>query len=91
MKITLSCLLLAVILVLFGCQEEADKPHYIYQIVRVNPDGTTENWVVKDDVKVKEGFVIWTHENGGQTAISGTITVYPILATTTQTRTEKKE
>lgn len=58
-----------------ACDE--DNPTYHYKIIRTNIDGTIEVWVVKEK-KLSEGFVYWTHSNGGNRFASGNIDIIPI-------------
>jgi hypothetical protein len=73
--------------VINGCDE--NKKNYIHHVTLTHPDGTVQNWILRDGYRVADGFVYWTAPNGGNRRISGSIVIEPVEVK--PPKTEQKE
>lgn len=76
------CMAVMMLLFLVACNsDDAPKKQYIHRISLTHPDGTVENWMLREGFETEDGFVKWTTANGGTMRISGSITITPIVIT----------
>lgn len=59
-----------------GCDEA--KKNYIHHVTLTHPDGTVQNWILRNGYGIDDGFVYWEASNGGTMRISGSITIKPM-------------
>jgi len=86
-KIWIILSILAILLCVGGCDEK--KKNYIHHVTLTHPDGTVQNWILRDGYIIEDGFIYWTAPNGGNRRISGSIVIEPVEIK--PPTTEKKE
>ena len=69
--------LLLIVLLLVGCEENSTAAKY-HKVYRVNNDGSSTCWSVFGGYKVVNNFVCWDDEYGEDFCISGDITIVTV-------------
>jgi len=77
MVFVIAAFVISVTATMYGCSSE-DKPEYYYKIYKSNGENNYTMWTVKSTPNLRDGFVCWTNDNGGNFCISGNITIVPI-------------